>query len=310
MRNTVINSFFFIIFIILFAGMLPSVFGASNLTHSSYFSNIQQPNWEWQLMPNGLIYPSYLAGNKESRISSTVANDKSHGWMWDFTLGGRAPLIRFGSKDAVLPTGFQLDIEGSVAGRMNVEHERDMMANDFRFGFPLTYGTKYYQLKLSYYHVSSHMGDEHILNGFVNISERLNYFRESIVIGAAVRPHRDVRIYGEIGIAVIRDDGAEPLEIQIGAEYSPISRGNPMHQSNDLFPVSGWAGAPFAAVNAYLRQENDFGGNVTFQCGWQWRGSSNRLFRAGIHYMVGKSEQYQFFTKNENKFGIGLWYDF
>lgn len=264
----------------------------------------------WHCLPNGLIYPSYLAGPKEPRISSTWTNDKNLGWLWDFTLGGRVGLLRYGSRESILPTGFQLDLEGAVVGRMNLAHERDMMADDFRFGFPLTYGTKFWQAKVGYYHVSSHMGDEYMLNGFVNLADRLNYFRESIVFGLAVRPHCDVRLYGEMGIAVMTDGGAKPLEFQFGFEYSPISRGNPNAPSTTLLRNSGWQGAPFLAMNVYLRQENNFGGNVSFQTGWQWRGASNHLFRVGLYYLNGNSEQYQFFARSENKFGIGLWYDF
>jgi len=32
--------------------------------------------------------------------------------------------------------------------------------------------------------------------------------------------------------------------------------------------------------------------------------------RIGLHYLNGKSTQYQTFTKNEQQIGLGLWYDF
>ncbi|MGL6226717.1 MAG: DUF1207 domain-containing protein [Thermoguttaceae bacterium] len=269
----------------------------------------QQRN-NWQLLPNGLIYPSYLAGPKEPRISTSFTQDDGKNWLWDFTLGGRAGLIRYGSRESILPTGFQVDLEGAVSGRMDLMHERDMVADDFRFGFPITFGTSFWQFKFGYYHVSSHLGDEYMINNHVPFSDRINYYRESLVGGIAFRPHSDIRLYAEIGYALEYDVTTEPLEFQFGFEYSPVSRRHAEQLSNTLIRTTGWQGAPFFAVNAYLRQENDFGGNLSLQTGWQFRGESNHLFRIGLYYFTGKSEQYQFLKKTENRIGFGLWYDF
>jgi hypothetical protein len=83
----------------------------------------------------------------------------------------------------------------------------------------------------------------------------------------------------------------------MGAEYSPAG------------PTGPW-GAPFFAVNGHLRQVNDFGGNVTAQTGWQWRGNTGHLLRIGMQYFNGMSEQGQFYNRFEEHIGGGLWYDF
>ena len=59
-----------------------------------------------------------------------------------------------------------------------------------------------------------------------------------------------------------------------------------------------------------MRQEVDFGGNICVETGWQWRSAANHLFRAGLQYFSGKSDQYEFFKQYEEKIGLGLWYDF
>jgi hypothetical protein len=60
-----------------------------------------------------------------------------------------------------------------------------------------------------------------------------------------------------------------------------------------------------------LREEVDFGGELTAQAGYQWRGArSGRLLRVGLQYMTGKSPQYEFFNLNEEQLGIGLWFDY
>jgi hypothetical protein len=69
-------------------------------------------------------------------------------------------------------------------------------------------------------------------------------------------------------------------------------------------------GSPFAAVNADLREDVDYGGNLVVQAGWQWRSRTGHLFRIGVQYFNGKSEQFQFLNRNEEKLGIATWYDF
>ena len=61
----------------------------------------------------------------------------------------------------------------------------------------------------------------------------------------------------------------------------------------------------FFAVNAHLREENDYGGNFTVQTGWQWRGRTGHLLRLGMQYFNGMSEQYEFYNKFEEQIGVG-----
>ena len=67
---------------------------------------------------------------------------------------------------------------------------------------------------------------------------------------------------------------------------------------------------PFFAVNAHLRQEVAFGGNLTVQTGYLWRGATGHLFRLGLQYFTGKSDQFEFFDQYEDKLGLGIWYDY
>ena len=74
---------------------------------------------------------------------------------------------------------------------------------------------------------------------------------------------------------------------------------------------TGIHGAPFFAINGMSRQELDWGGNVCVQAGWAWRGRrSEKLFRVGMEYQYGSDPQYEFVYSNQNRTGIGMWYDF
>ncbi len=250
----------------------------------------------FQLFPEGLIYRSYLAGMKEPRLAGMWVHEKEQGWLWDAAVGARAGILRYGTQDPLRPEGWQLDTEAAVFPRLSPEGDRDLISADYRVGIPLTVGSKDYQVKLAWYHLSSHLGDEFLLHnpGY----PRVNYSRDAIVLGNSFYLTDDVRLYAEAEWAYYTDGGTEPWAFQFGVDYSPAE------------PVGRLRGAPFVAVNAHLREEVDFGGNLVVQAGWQWRGQSGHLFRFGMQYFNGKSDQFEFFRRSEDRLGLGIWYDF
>lgn len=251
--------------------------------------------WTLQILPEGLIYKSYLAGGREPRMASQWAGVDDGNSVWDITLGGRVGILRYGSDDPLWPEGWQIDFEGAAFPRLTLDTQRDLVAADFRAGVPITYRQGPWETKFAYYHLSAHLGDEFLLRR--PDVERINYARDVLVLGLGWRPHDDWRFYGEAGWAFYTDGGAEPWEFQFGAEFSPARS------------TTSW-GAPFLAVNSRLREEVDFGGNLTAQAGWQWRGPTGRLLRLGFHYFNGHSDQFQFHEQFEEQYAVGLWYDF
>ena len=256
--------------------------------------NINRPK-SWQILPEGLIYHSYLAGAKEPRFSTQWLHEKNEGWLADTTLGGRVGLLRYGTEGPAVVQGFQVDFEGAVMLRQDLDLELDVVAMDFRGGLPVTFGFGRYQTKLAYYHLSSHLGDEFMLKNPVT---RINFSRDVLVWGNSYFLTDDLRIYGEVGWAFYSNGGSDPWEIQFGIDYSPAC-------------ALGPCGAPYFALNGHLRQEVDFGGNFVAQAGWQWRRVvGGPRFRFGAQYYNGKSSQYEFFDTFEQQLGLGFWYDF
>ena len=260
-----------------------------------HWSEVSEQPWTMQLLPKGLIFPSYMAGMKEPRLATMWVHDENFNWVWDATLGGRAGLLRFGTPNSVLPEGIQIDMEGAVQLRMDMEHGRNMMSNDFRAGMPITFGGRNWQFKTGYYHVSSHMGDHHLLR---TGEMRINYVRDALVLAVAKRFWDDFRVYGETAWAFYTGVETKPWEFQFGLEYSPI------------FPAMGFHGTPFVAVNMHLFQELNFSGYLCCQLGWQWRGSCNQMVRIGLQYLNGYDDQFQFHRLTTQKLGLGIWYDF
>jgi hypothetical protein len=252
--------------------------------------------WQWRLLPEGVVWQSYLAGAHEPRIAGIVFADQHGTALLDVPLGGRASLVRYGTEGIGRPLGAELQIEGAAFPRLNLDENWDLDATDFRFGLPLVYGEERWEAKFSYYHLSSHMGDEFAIREMA-LAERINYSRDALVAALAYYPLPAWRWYAEAGWSFHYDEGAEPWEFQFGVD---VAQPGP----------TGWAGTPFFAINGHLREEHDFGGNVVFQAGWLWRGNSTRLMRVGFHYYNGKTNQLEFFDQFEEQIGGGLWYDF
>jgi hypothetical protein len=166
-------------------------------------------------------------------------------------------------------------------------------AADFIVGILMTRRVGPTAIEFGYSHLSSHVGDEFLAKnpGF----QRVNYVRDSVLFGLAYDVTPDVRVYGEVAYAPGPQGGAEPLEVQTGAEYGPAC----CHT------------APFAAVNLHFRQEFGFSPSVNVVAGLQWRGAtSNRVFRIGLQHYNGRALQYSFLDDNEQLTGGGLWLDF
>lgn len=256
---------------------------------------LKPEHWTWQLLPQGLIYRSYLAGVKEPRCGIVFNHDSYYGWIWDIGLGARVGMIRYGSEDPLHPEGIQLDFEGAALLRIDPEEDRDVVGCDYRFGFPLTWGSGPIRTKFGYYHISAHLGDELMLKnpGIY----RDNYVRDSLVFGKSLYLTPSLRFYGEAAWAFHVDGRAKPWEFQCGMDFSPLR-------------VGQWAGAPFLALNGHWRQEFDYHGSFTVQTGWQWRNAHGGTFRIGMQYYRGKSEQWSLADRSEDKIGLGVWYDF
>ena len=253
--------------------------------------------WAWHLLPNDLLYRSYLAGPREPRVAGHVLfDDNSDQWVWDSTVGARVGLLRLGTHNSIPAEGFQIDLEAAVFSRLDIDNNYDLLSADYRVGIPLTYRTGKWAYKFGLYHLRSHLVDEFIVRN-PNFN-REEYRRESLVLGASYHPKIAWRAYGEIGYAFDIDGAAEPWELQFGFEYSPV------------FPCDE-SGTPFLAANAHLREEVDFGGGVNLEAGWQWRNAqSGRLLRLLLRYFNGKSAHRSFFNEHEELVGLGLSYDF
>lgn len=252
--------------------------------------------YDWYILPDGLLYRSYLAGPREPRISSVLFGDGNGEFFWDATLGGRVALLRYGTPGARSPSGWEWDVEGAVITRLNMFESQDVEAADYRAGTLITRAEGRWAAKLGYFHISSHIGDEFIVRNPSYVRD--NYVTESVILGVSCDQSDAVRLYGETAYAFHYSGGAKRWQIQTGAEYSPLA-------------TYTRRGAPFAAANLQILQAVDFSPAMNLQIGWQWKSpQSGRSLRTGFTYFNGHSTQYQFLQSSEEQLGGGVWFDY
>jgi hypothetical protein len=253
--------------------------------------------WDWQALPNSIIYHSYWAGVHEPRMGIQFIRVNSGDSFWDPTVGGRLGLLRYGNDDPLNPEGWQFDVEGAALPRLALDEVRDLETVDFRGGGLVTYGMNDWQFKFGYYHLSSHLGDEFAIAHPGSLADRINYVRDSLILGASYYPVPIMRLYAETAYAFNATGGAEPWEFQFGVEFAKLG-------------LTGTRGTPFIALNGHLLEEHNFGGDFTAETGWLWRSTNNHTIRIGAFCYSGKSSQYQTFNNREEQIGGGVWYDF
>jgi len=251
---------------------------------------------EWHILPDGLLWHSYLAGPKEPRISTVVFGDNNDGAYWDATLGGRVGLLRYGTGEAYRASGWQWDLEGAAITRLDMLHAEDVESTDFRFGTEMTWADGPWAMKFGYFHISSHVGDEYLIR--FPTFDRINYVTESWIIGGSYRPLDDVRLYGEFVNSFHAAGGAKRYQMQTGAEYTPIAK-------------TAKRGAPFAAIHLNFREAVDYEVSTTVQAGWSFQSQkSGRRIRFGAQYGDGPTSQFAFFQRRESYLGFGAWFDY
>jgi len=248
----------------------------------------------FRLLPDGVLYDPYRAGDKEPRSSASLVSGAGGSVYLDAVLGGGFGILRYSMEGSSGARGVQLDVEGAAFPRLNLRHvSQSVESVDFRFGFPLTARAGPVAVKTGYYHISSHVGDEFLERnpGFM----RRNYVRDAVTTGITFDLAQSLTFYGEAGYAFYTSGGARPWELQVGGEVHP------------LFEACR-CGNPFLAVHGHFREDADFGGSVNILVGSEWRSpGGDRRLGLGLRYFNGYSSQYQFFDRQEELVGVTFW---
>lgn len=198
----------------------------------------------------------------------------SAGWRFnDQVIGKNVIDVSFGDTLAIYrwnninigPLGgeLQLEIEGAVWAVFDPLHEESPLVNtDYYVGFPITYAVDRWQFRLRAYHVSTHLGDEFLLDH--PYFERRNPSAEFVDFFVSNDFTDELRFYGGLGVIVHQDKTFRTgrMFAECGAELRLRQMGFTDFR-NQLY------GEPFYAMNFRFRKDFKHHIDQTYVIGYE-----------------------------------------
>jgi hypothetical protein len=190
----------------------------------------------------------------------------------------------------------QLELEGGVWAIFDPLHESSPLIDaDYYVGVPVTYVWDNWAIRLRGYHVSTHIGDEFLLN-HPNF-KRLNPSIEAFDLFVSNQFTRDIRLYGGIGWIACQDDSYRvgPFYAEAGLELRLKELGYHDY-CNRLYGVPIYA--MHFRYNAIYKNHLD----ATYILGYEWGKFSGlrRKLRIFLEYHDGY-ETFGQFTKRPSR---------
>jgi hypothetical protein len=199
----------------------------------------------------------------------------------------------------------QIGIQGAVwavFNYSNLPHSdtddfSELVNADYYFGIPLTYAFDKWAFRLRGYHISSHLGDEFIVNNPRYLSKRVNPSYEAIDFFTSYQFSGKLRGYFGPGV-IVHSDRTFPMKYlyaQYGIEFRFLGQRVPYH---------GVYGTPFLAIHLDNYQVRHWSLDQTYRLGYEWSKMQGigRKVRVFLEYHQGFSWEGQFF-KERTKYG-------
>lgn len=200
----------------------------------------------------------------------------------------------------------QIELEGAVWAVFDPLHDSSPLINaDYYVGVPITYAIDNWQFRLRGYHISSHIGDEFLLNH--PFFFRRNPSAEYLDFFVSHDLTNGIRIYGGLGVIMHQDESfrCHRFYADLGGEVRVWGLGF-YDECQHLY------GVPIFAV--YMRHKGDFERHIdmTYALGYELGKTVclERRVRAYLEYHDGYSVEGQFSKFPTNYFAIRLTYGF
>jgi hypothetical protein len=224
------------------------------------------------------------------------------------SLGDFFPIFRWFD---VLPWkgDLQIDIAACVWGNFDMNPKvhpnnewAELITTDYILMIPISYAINKWSCRLRGYHISSHLGDEYMVN-HGNVL-RVNPSFEAIDFFISYQATNGFRLYGGPGF-VVHSDTSYPMKtfyFEYGLEWRFMGLKYHYHR---LY------GAPFFAADFQNWQANNFRLSTTLQLGYEWSKlqGAGRKVRLFAEYHNGYSEG-QFFYKHTDYIAIRIAWGF
>ncbi|MCI0341717.1 MAG: DUF1207 domain-containing protein [Planctomycetales bacterium] len=247
---------------------------------------------EW--FPRGLLYPRPRADLRRPRTALRfLSSPRFHRPQLETAVGGEWAFARWRPQ----PTGdTTLELAGFGGEFMDfaMDDDADLRSTDGVWGALLGARDGPLSVKLEFQHLSSHRGDETILE---QGQGRLDYVRNDLAFGAAWQPQPGLRVYGELAYGVSLSGPARAWRMQGGVEI-------PLRALwADAWPV-------VLAVDANSRQEVHYNVSVHVELGLDlWTDGAGRTARAGLGWFRGKDPATQYYDRQVQSWGLSFTLD-
>lgn len=200
----------------------------------------------------------------------------------------------------------EVALEGSLWAVFDPLHESAPLIDaDYFVGMSVSYGLDKWAFRFRGYHISTHIGDEFLLNH--RHFHRKNPSIEALDWFASYQITRDIRLYGGFGWVCCQDDSfrISPWYVVAGTELRFQQMGYTCY-SNRLY------GLPFLAM--HFRMQRDYKNHVdaTYALGYEWGKTCGdcRRFRIFLEYHDGYCAEGQFWKTPSNYFSIRVSYGY
>jgi hypothetical protein len=212
------------------------------------------------------------------------------------SLGDDFPIYRW--LDVIYGGDLQIGIEAGIWSVFNMDpHPNLVLGNptaelvntDFYVGIPITYANGPWSFRLRGYHISSHLGDEYMIDHQITAQERLNPSIEAIDFFVSYQASEAIRLYVGPGVYVHSDPTFKwkPLYIEYGTEARFLG---------SKFLKQRLYGTCFIALLWRNLEQLDYNFDGTYRFGYEFSKLQGigRKFRLYVGYHQGYSLEGQF----------------
>lgn len=264
----------------------------------------ERPHDKWHgvwLPQSTVLFPTQIANPRQPCFScGGRIHDKVGGpFASAIVIGDQFPIYRWANFKG---GDLQLELEGAAFAVFNLRDQNFPMINaDYYVGVPLSFAKEHRAYRLRLYHISSHVGDEYLVDH--RHFNRKNKSFEAFDISGDYQFNQHLRLYGILGSVFLSDSEMKmkPLYVEYGFEV----RG-PRSDFTQLF------GQPFLAVHMQNWEDVNFAQDMTYALGYEWGKihGIGRKVRAFLEYHQGFSTEGQFSRRRTKYIGLRLTYGF
>lgn len=200
----------------------------------------------------------------------------------------------------------QVELEGALWAVFDPLHESSPLMNaDYYVGVPITYAVGPWSFRLRGYHISSHIGDEFLLNH--PHFRRKNPSAEYLDFFASLYLTEEIRLYGGVGYVAHMDES-----FPIGRFYAAGGAELHMSQLGFIDYLDQVYGRPYYGMHFHYQTRHRQHIDQTYVLGYEWGKlcGLQRILRAFIEYHSGYSWEGQFFNCATDYFAIRMSYGF